>query len=170
MKQISKHPITRGAIAAFFLIFAVTICLCACSDSQPVKSAATVMEQILSAVTDTDVTVTVNYDEEKYKSNFDMLYSIDSGLVSDGAIAYAERGMSADEISLLIADSDKAAVEIEAALKSRIQRRRNDFTGYAPDEVRKIDASIVVKSGRYVALIICDDPSAVRSALLDALN
>ena len=149
-----------------FLLLSVS----ACSDSQPVKSAAIVMEQTLAVATDTDVSVTVNYDEDKYISNFDRLYGLDKSLVSDGSIAYAERGMSADEVSLLVADNENDASEIEEALKSRIEQRKKDFNGYAPEEVKKLDASVVVKSGRYVALIICDNPTAVRTALLDAIR
>lgn len=150
------------------MILTVTMSGCSSNNSNQttLKSASEVMASTLKEVTDTDISVTVSYTEDKYTDNFDRLYGVEKGLVSDGAIAYAELGKSADEISILVAGSEDDVDSLKSALEARIEQRKKDFNGYAPAEVSKLENAVVFTEGRYVTLVICDNPSDVKKELL----
>lgn len=161
---------------------AVTTTLSSASETSSAKESGTdssvnektgtalIMGKLLKIVDDTEITVTVTYGEEKYEEYFEYLYDLKMSVISDGTISYASTGGFADEISILKAtDSDEAA-EIKTALKKRIERRINDFTGYAPEEVAKLEQSEVFSEGDYVVLAICDDADKIHKAFKEAIK
>lgn len=48
--------------------------------------------------------------------------------------------------------------------------RRNQFNGYKPEEVYKLDNARVVVQGNYAALIVSDDADTIEAALRGAIS
>lgn len=95
-----------------------------------------------------------SYGEQTYTENFRNLYGmeLDSDLVSDGAIAYANG--SADEISLLYVYDADAVPAVKRLLENRVERRIRDFTGYMPEELPKLEDARIAVNGHYVLLVV----------------
>ena len=55
-------------------------------------------------------------------------------------------------------------------MMARIEDRKNQFSGYKPEEVYKLDNAIVMVQGRYVALIIGEDPQMLESGIREAIS
>lgn len=92
-------------------------------------------------------------------------YSILSEQVSDGVICYAD-GVEAAEIAVLLMEDEKDCKAAEEALDEYIKNRAGVFEGYAPQQAALAREGITVVNGRYIALLICQDTTAARTAFL----
>ena len=102
----------------------------------------------------------VAYGEDKYEKNFKHLYKTDMENVADGAFAYASEAY-ADEITVICFNDSKTAASFEEKLTDRIERRKKDFNGYKPEEVKKLDKAEVYMDGNYAVMAVCDDADGV---------
>ena len=105
-----------------------------------------------------------------FPNNFDRLYNFSIKKIDDGAIAYASTGGYADEISIVYVDSDKDKKTVQGYFQARIQTRIQNFTGYKPKEVQKLENAKVIIQGNYVVLIICDNVENIETAIRQAIN
>ena len=62
----------------------------------------------------------------------------------------AESSMSAQEILLVKTKTTEQAEEVKAAVEQRRANRRNDFDGYAPDQVQLLDEAQISVRGKFV--------------------
>lgn len=137
---------------------------------QTLPAASETIGQILEQAPNEKITKTVSYGESTYAEYFSYLYDLDLTLVSDGAIAYAAAGGYADEISVLYVADDDNLRTVKTALKARIDRRLNDFRGYVPAEIPKLEAASVYESGNCLVLMICDNQKQVEAAAEQILS
>lgn len=119
-----------------------------------------VLEEILAEVPDTHNDKTLFYGDEKYGEYFEYLYDTSAKRVSDGAFAYASSAY-ADEITVLYAADEDDIDTIVKHLEERISRRIQDFNGYKPDEVAKLEKARIETSGNYIIMAVCDDSDKV---------
>ena len=62
----------------------------------------------------------------------------------------SEFSISAEEVLLVrVADSSQVQ-EVTSAIEKRIDSRRNDFEGYAPEEVKLLDDAVQSVRGNYI--------------------
>ena len=66
----------------------------------------------------------------------------------------AADGITAKEIVLVKAPTEDSAKAVETKLQSRLDARRNEFSGYLPDQYAVVEKSEVKRDGVYVRLII----------------
>ncbi|HJA62563.1 MAG TPA: DUF4358 domain-containing protein, partial [Candidatus Intestinimonas stercoravium] len=78
---------------------------------------------------------------------------------TSGAV-YAASGMDAREIAVVCFESEEAARTGAEALEAYRLDREAAFFGYAPEEADLLEQAAVVRSGRYAALLACQDPAA----------
>ncbi|MEG0805303.1 MAG: DUF4358 domain-containing protein [Lachnospiraceae bacterium] len=166
----------KNLIGSIILISCCCMMFSGCGKEQKKKTegpkipATEVMEVMLKAAEDTEISTTVSFGEEKYGDNFEFLYNFSMDEIGDGSISYAQKGKSADEISLLYVKDHKNMAKVMTALKARITRRIQDFTGYAPEELSKIEGAKVIEKGNYAVLIITDNTDEVSKAFEKALK
>ena len=108
--------------------------------------------------------------EKLYKGNdknpenvdaiIDMYYRLKTKDFEDYAVYYAGSGGTADEIAIIEFSDSKKAEDNKEAFDKRIAERKNVFSGYAPGEVQKLEKAKVIVKGKYVFMIISEDPDA----------
>ena len=91
-------------------------------------------------------------------------------MIDDGAVLQTSSGGTADEVSVLLLKKSEDVSIAKQKLEDRITERRNEFSGYKPEEVYKLDNARVVVQGNYAALIICDDADTIEAALRGAIS
>ena len=86
------------------------------------------------------------------------LYSdIDVSKLESFEVVYEASGGYADEIGVFKMKSADDVKYMEGILKVRVKSRTEAFAGYAPDEVTKLEKSVVTSNGNYVFLCIATD-------------
>lgn len=98
-------------------------------------------------------------EDEGAQDTFEYLCDIDYSLVEDFYISYASDA-TAQEILVIRLKSDNDAAENEKYLEERIERRKNQFMQYKPEELPVINGAVVERKGPYLALIINDSTDA----------
>ncbi len=96
-------------------------------------------------------------------------YLIDSELVENGAIDYAE-GVEASEIAVLVLTDEQNAEIVQTALNKYIENRAGVFEGYAPQQAALAKDRLVSVNGQYAALLICENTSAAKTAFLNCFG
>jgi len=104
-------------------------------------------------------------DDDYYADYLSDIYRLDSGLIKDGIICYAN-GMQADEIAVFRLIDNSAAAEVKESLESYKERRADAFRGYAPVQAGILDNGIVAFNGEYIALLICEDAQKAQSVFM----
>ena len=91
-------------------------------------------------------------------------------MIDDGAVLQTAGGGVADEVSVLHLKKSEDVSIAKKKLEDRVTERRNQFNGYKPEEVYKLDNARIVVQGNYVALLICNDADNVEAALRGAIS
>ncbi|MCI8477374.1 MAG: DUF4358 domain-containing protein [Oscillospiraceae bacterium] len=97
------------------------------------------------------------------------LYGLPEGTWEDCAI-YRAGGVSATEIAVIILEDEDNVQEALGGLEEYLTAREGDFTGYAPEQAALVAQSAAVRHGRYLALLICEDPEAAQTAFSRCLD
>ena len=157
-------------ILSLFIIFALISTLFTACGSQ--KSNDPSCADILSEITkNTEVNVTVyTAGDDTLENNYDNMYAIKRELVDDCGILFpSDRGV-ADELSLFHMKDSGDVQLAKDKLQDRLDTRKNQFAGYKPEEVYKLDNAVIMSQGNFVALIISDDPAMMESYLRQAIS
>lgn len=106
-----------------------------------------------------------SYGEEAYDDNFDNLYGVQYDMIDDGALLQTSTGGVADEISVLHLKKNEDVSITRTKLQDRITERINEFSGYKPEEVYKLDNAKVIVQGNYVCLIAAEDSDSMETEI-----
>lgn len=150
------------------LLIAMAVGLTGCGGKDTNKKEETVtnvsckeiMEELLTDVEGINTDSTLFYDDEKYEEFFEYLYDTSPDRAMDGAYAYASASY-ADEITIILAAEEDDVSVIEGHLEERIGRRINDFTGYEPEEVEKLENTVIDTNGRYVIMVVAENSQEI---------
>lgn len=158
------------------LLFNLVSCKSGDNDASSANSGADsniTAKQIIQAMIDKNEDENLDsiafYDDDLYKENCQKLYSIDYSDIDDGAIAYAGSGGLADEISVIKTHNMSENV-VETFLSKRVDRRIQDFTGYKPTEISKIENSKIFSCGGFSVLIISDNASEIQEQIKNIIG
>lgn len=128
-----------------------------------------ILDNILEEVTDTNNDTRMYYEDDKYEEYFEYLYDTSYKRIDDGAFAYASSSY-ADEITVLHASEEDDIKTVQKHLEDRIDRRMSDFNGYKPEEVDKLENAIIKVSGKYILMVVADNPQAVVNAFVNSVE
>lgn len=100
------------------------------------------------------------------------LYLLDEGIarqlygVGEDAqcVAWAGAGATAEELAVFELPDEAAAGALLDALRARNAEREESYAGYLPDEVPKLQNTLLLSSGRYVLLCTAPDTAGAREA------
>lgn len=126
------------------------------SAAESVKNAKDILEEIKASDEAANFNASAYFDSEVFEKNCKKLYSFKFEKLSDGGIIYVDSGGLADEISLIKPADGDTAFAIKA-LEARKQMRIQDFTGYKPEELGKIENAQIFEAGGYAVFIISDN-------------
>lgn len=105
------------------------------------------------------------YESSDYEEYFEYLYDTSPDRVTDGAYAYASSAV-ADEVTIVYASEEDDVEVIKKHLEDRVDRRKQDFNGYKPEEVEKLENSVIDTNGRYVFMVVSENPDDI----IDIIN
>ena len=88
-----------------------------------------------------------------------------SGFEITNAAIYESSGWTAEEIVVLQCASDADADQAKAALDARVAEQKTNFVDYVPEEMEKLNAAVVVKSGNTAVLSVSDEPDKAKEII-----
>ncbi len=147
------------------LVFTLIMCLVlvtGCTSNFELKEEPyKVADKILDASEFPDMVKLYNGNKENPENVdaiIEMYYGLKTKDFKNYAVYYAGSGGTSDEIAIIEFADKKEADKNKAAFEKRITERKNVFSGYAPDEVKKLEKAKVEVKGKYVYMIISSDP------------
>ena len=154
------------------MVLAMAFSVTGCGGEKPLETKMT-PEEMAKAVTESQsglpaLKQTISGDED-FASWISDYYEIDTGLIEDGAVYYAE-GVEAGEVAVLLVGDEKDTETVQNALKQYKEGRKEVFEGYAPKQAALAENGTVTVNGRYVSLFICEDTSAAKAAFLNCFG
>ncbi len=91
------------------------------------------------------------------ESNLAFFYGIDPASLTEFSAYVAGAGVYPDEFGIFVAVDEASAAAIAEGLNDRIEKQRNTYADYSPDEMYKFDESFVKVNGTTVYFAVCAD-------------
>lgn len=106
---------------------------------------------------------------EQAAADFTYLSSLDYGLVEEYYYAAADAG-TAEEIAVIkLKDAGQAAAMMDS-LHKHVEQRQGTFREYDPSQVPLTEQAVIIREGRYVALIVCEKNGLVQNVFRDSFK
>lgn len=113
--------------------------------------------------------VTATGGGEQAAADFTYLSNLDYGLVEDYWYAFADAG-TAEEIAVVkLKDAGNAAALMDS-LHRHVEQRQGTFREYDPSQVPLTEQAVIIREGRYAALIVCQKNGLVQNAFRDSFK
>lgn len=88
----------------------------------------------------------------------------------DGVMLYSsQKSMSTEEVLLIKVKNDGQMQHVRDAVQKRIENRKNDFEGYAPEQVKLLEQAQLSVRGKYLFLAIAPKAEAYKDAFAKSL-
>ncbi len=81
------------------------------------------------------------------------------------AVAYRGAGATAEEITVFTAKDAAAATTVLETAKQYIAAQEAIYRKYNAKEADRLNAAIVVRKGKYVVVVVCDDYAAAKAVI-----
>lgn len=115
--------------------------------------------------------VPINSSVEKGKGDLENYYSsLDTATVEDAAFALCGSGALPDEIAVIKCKSADDAKNAETALKAKLEKQKETFSTYTPDEMYKLEGAVIFTKGSYAVYIALSDNSKAKSIVEGKLS
>lgn len=159
LQEIKIASVMKYVVFAMVIVFVVVMLLYASGSSRPFEEVSQSVEASL------DTENLVKQDDTAFKRNFGL-----NAADYDGVMYYSsEFSISAEEVLLVrVADSSQVQ-EVTAAIEKRISSRKNDFEGYAPEEVKLLDDAVQSVRGNYIFFAAAPKAGEYLSVFSDSL-
>lgn len=92
-------------------------------------------------------------------------YGLERSDWTDAAAAYSQ-GFQANELAVIQLSEESNVAEAEQSLAAYVERRKAEFTGYAPEEAAKLEDALLLRQGRWLLLVVCPDPEGALDAFM----
>ena len=106
-----------------------------------------------ASMKDSEEVFTVLYDKADFTDLVSDYYYIGSA------------GASSDEVAAAVVKKSANREKVKKIFEERIAYRKQMFTGYAPEEVKKLEKAKVFEYGEYIVMVVCDDMDGAKKAL-----
>ncbi len=140
------------------VVSAVLLASCR-SSSLPSPDAMELANEILETLGETDSFALAD------SETVDIVFGCDSSVYEDYCVMYSTEDISADIIAIFKSPDDETQDETEEMLEEFLNTRLNDFKGYAPLEVQKIENTKLITYGSYDILIIISEFDSAKSVV-----
>lgn len=140
----------RNAVAAA-LAMAMVLALTGCGKKEVTLDVTEVGNQLLEGITYQDELSSIDLDTAS------MIFNFADVTIVNGAI-FESSGATAEEIVVLECSDAANADAAKAALEARVADQKESYTDYVPEELVKLDAAVIVTSGKYAILSVSDEP------------
>lgn len=86
------------------------------------------------------------------------------------AVAACSEGFQASELAVIQLSEQADAETAEQGLAAYVERRKAEFTGYAPGEAAKLERAVLLRQGRWLLLAVCPEPELAQTAFESAFQ
>ena len=101
----------------------------------------------------------VDFDDELTLFAGDISKIYDMPEVEDYLI-YIGSGATAEEIAIITLKNSSDEEDVKAALEKRVEEQKQNFANYVPEEVSRLEKSIIKSNEKYVVLCVSSDNQA----------
>lgn len=151
MRKLVKRAVWL-ALAALALL-----CACGCSKGADPGEPQIDLAELHRAMLDADTTLPEmavrSSEDADAEDSFFYLSDLDYGKVEAYCYAYAEAG-TAEEIAVVKLKDGNDAARMMESLHDHIAQRQGTFREYDPEQLPLTEKAVVIREGRYVALIV----------------
>lgn len=168
-----KNSVRR--IACFALAVLLLACAWGCGPKEPSDPGKDVdVSALAQAMLDADPTLpkmaTASGSGDEGAADFTYLADLEKDkLVDEYYYAAADAG-TAEEIAVVkLKDAGNAAALMDA-LHKHVEQRQGTFQEYDPSQVPLTEGAVIVREGRYVALIVCQKSGLVQNVFRDSFQ
>lgn len=137
--------------------------LCGCDKKESADVDLHSLREKMLAASELPEMKSADSSDERAERNLLTLTDVKYDKVEDYFIDYAADG-AAYEIAVIRMRSRDDAPAVKKDLEDHIANRAKQYRYYDPDQLPNAEKAIVAENGAYVALIMCDDPDAVKKA------
>lgn len=148
----------RIVMKRIILLVIVSLLLFASCGRMPQPTAQEIVEAVKASQQQNGEYVSA--DEEMIK----ILFDFEPSDYSDWAVEYSKEAACADVIIVFKSGDKDTQSKTQDFLKEFLERRLNDFKGYAPEEAKKLEESRLLTYGNYDILTICGDFRSAKDA------
>lgn len=146
-EKTGRACILKYVSFALILVFVVVLMFYMSGSSKPFDEVEESVEKVL------DTENLVKQEASKFKRNFGL-----NAADYDGVMYYSSGfSISADEVLMIKVKDSEQIQEITSAIEKRIESRKNDFEGYAPEEVKLLEDAVQSVRGNYVFFAAAPD-------------
>lgn len=101
----------------------------------------------------------VDFDDELTLFAGDISKIYDMPEVEDYLI-YIGSGATSEEIAIITLKNSSDEEDVKAALEKRVEEQKQNFANYVPEEVSRLEKSIIKSNEKYVVLCVSNDNQA----------
>ena len=101
----------------------------------------------------------VDFDDELTLFAGDISKIYDMPEVEDYLI-YIGSGATSEEIAIITLKNSSDEADVKAALEKRVEEQKQNFANYVPEEVSRLEKSIIKSNEKYVVLCVSNDNQA----------
>lgn len=127
------------------------------------KMAEPLADEVVSAAMQSQISIGEFIEADEKAAG--IIFDIDYSLCEEYSVYYSDEAGSADIIAVFKTKDDEVKNNIVSALEKFLEIRLEDFKGYAPLEVQKIEKTKILSYGDYEILMILPDFEAAENAL-----
>lgn len=113
--------------------------------------------------------VTVTGAGDQAAADFTYLSDLDYKLVDTYYYAFAQAG-TAEEIAVVRLKDAGSAAALMDSLHKHVEQRQGTFREYDPSQVPLTEQAVILREGRYVALIVCQKNGLVQNTFRDSFR
>lgn len=141
------------------VLFVVLLMLFNSGSSKPFEEISQPLEKVL------DKEVLQEQDAAAFKRNFGLNAADYSGVMYYSS----EFSISAEEVLLIRVKSEDQIQDVVDAIDNRLESRKNDFEGYAPEQVKMLEDAQQSIRGKYIFLAVSSDAEKYLKEFSDSL-
>lgn len=149
-----KHAVLKYVVLAVIFIYIALLMVFTSGSNKPFKEVAVSVENALGQ---SDLQKMDGQALKRY-------YGLNSADY-DGVLLYsAQSSMSAEEVLLIKVKDDSQVQEVTDAIDEYLRTQREDFEGYAPEEVKLLDDAQRSVRGDYIFLAVSGEAQRYKEA------
>lgn len=144
-------------LTALGLAAALMLTGCSSGGASLKQPAADSADKLVSTLSFQDTMSPIN------ESMISTLYGIAASDVKAEKV-YVSTGATAEEVAVFEAKDTAGAAKVKAAVETRVDDLKSNFTNYVPAELQKLQNPVIVQKGNVVVFCTSNDSAAAQKA------
>lgn len=96
---------------------------------------------------------------------YDKIYGITEDMYKEGKVYIGSGGATAEEIACFEAKDEDGAAKIKEAFETRVEKQKDAFKDYVPEELDKLGSAVIVTKGNSVYMCISNDDAKAKEII-----